>query len=50
MPVIDAILRQQGRHRTHDVNALGAITVETAAEGIRRLVEAPEVKAVFQLD
>jgi len=54
--VIDAIPEQQSGRRNPGVNALGAITIETTAEGIRRLAESPEGnaaledQAVFQLD
>lgn len=46
--VIDAILEQQGGRRTRDPDALGTVTVEATAEGIRRLAAAPEVKAVLE--
>ena len=48
LPAIDAILEQQGGRRVGDINTLGAITIETTADGIRQLAEAPEVKAVLE--
>jgi hypothetical protein len=48
LPAIDAIVERQGGRRIGEINALGSITIETTIDGIRKLAEAPEVKAVLE--
>jgi lysophospholipase L1-like esterase len=49
LPDIDRILeRYHGQRLSEDVDALGSITVETTAEGIRALAASEHVKAIFE--
>ena len=49
LPEIDHILEQyDGKRLSQDVDALGSISVETTAEGIRALASSEHVKAVFE--
>jgi hypothetical protein len=49
LPYIDMILsRHQGKRLSEDVDALGSITVETTAAGIRDLSASEYVKAILE--
>jgi hypothetical protein len=49
LPEIDRLLAcYQGKRLSEDVDALGSITVEAAAEGIRALAESEQVKAILE--
>jgi hypothetical protein len=49
LPDIDRILEVYGGKRlSEDVDALGSLTVETTAEGVRALADSEHVKAVLE--
>ena len=49
LPHIDLILeRHHGKRLSDDIDALGSITVETTAEGIRDLSASEHVKAILE--
>jgi hypothetical protein len=49
LPDIDRILKIYGGSRlSEDVDALGSLTVETTAEGVRALADSEHVKAILE--
>ncbi len=49
LPNIDQILaRYDGKRLSEDVDALGSISVEASAEGIKALADSEHVKAIFE--
>lgn len=49
LPEIDQILaRYDGKRLSEDVDALGSITVESTAEGIKALADSDHVKAILE--
>lgn len=49
LPDIDQILASyNGKRLSEDVDALGSITVESTAEGIKALADSEHVKAIFE--
>lgn len=49
LPAIDQILATyNGQRLSEDVDAVGSITVESTAEGIKALADSDHVKAIFE--